>query len=332
MLIDPRRNLPPDVEALFTKTPPIKDVIEFALGDNGAYFISFRDDDGQTYCRHYNLPNPLTEYLYHSHPQVIRDLATLSICIGPYDSYYAHDKSSASWSNLPPALEKAVLSRLESQDPWKCVWKQGGQEAPSFVSLGSDGSFFMRTVSGGGSWDLKSKAEGMQGTNKFLEDSPNFQGIAVRITIFQWKAKKLNQLYQGLHLFPHHPNSYVMILTSGKAFSNLPEHTWADYNKMAPALPPTVQTSAPIPPVPQARPTSTPQQPQPQMQPQTQQQFAPQQQGVITNAGCCPPAPSHNCCPQGPQTPVYTTSYPPTYYQAQGRAQYRSPNGQFTYG
>jgi hypothetical protein len=185
MLIGARRNLPPDVEALFTKTPPIKDVIEFALGDNGAYFVSFRDHDGQTYCRHYNLPNPLTEYLYHSHPQVIRDLATLSISIGPYDSYYAHDKTSASWSNLPPALEKAVLNRLESQDPWKCVWREGGREAPSFVSLGSDGSFFMRTVSGGGSWDLKGKSEGMQGTNKFLEDSPNFQGVAVSTAFCQ---------------------------------------------------------------------------------------------------------------------------------------------------
>lgn len=128
---------------------------------------------------HYNLPNPLTTYLYASHPHVIRDLSTLSLSLGPYESYYAHDKTSASWSNLPPSLEKAVLHRLESQDVWKTVWKEGGREAPSFVSLGSDGSYFMRTVGGGGSWDLKSKEEGMQGTNKFLEDSPTFNGIAV---------------------------------------------------------------------------------------------------------------------------------------------------------
>jgi hypothetical protein len=130
---------------------------------------------------HYNLPNPLVEYLYHSHPQVIRDLSTLSISLGPFDSYYAHDKTSASWSNLPPVLEKAVLQRVVSQDAWKTVWKENGSEAPSFVSLGADGSFFMRTVCGGGSWDLKDKSEGMVGTNKFLDESPNFLGVAVSL-------------------------------------------------------------------------------------------------------------------------------------------------------
>jgi hypothetical protein len=223
MLTYARHNLPPDVEALFTKTPPIKDVLELALGTQGTYFISYRDHDGQVLCRkyliyfhnphiltstqrfvfetlrsiallcvfapstyhsrphtgHYNLPNPLVEYLYHSHPHVIRDLSTLSITIGPYESYYAHDKTSASWGNLPSSLEKAILGRLESQDAWKTVWKGNGSEAPSFVSLGDDGSYFMRTVAGGGSWDLKSKADGMVGTNKFLDESPNFQGIAV---------------------------------------------------------------------------------------------------------------------------------------------------------
>jgi hypothetical protein len=133
---------------------------------------------------HYNLPNPLTEYLYHSHPYVIRDLQTLSISLGPYDSYYANDKSSASWSNLPPSLEKAILSRLDTQDAWKTVWKESGREAPSFVSLGADGSYFMRTVCGGGSWDLKSKEEGMRGTNKFLEDSRDFTGVAVCVNLY----------------------------------------------------------------------------------------------------------------------------------------------------
>lgn len=40
----------------------------------------------------------------------------------------------------------------------------------------------MRTVRGGGSWDLKAKEqeEGMKGINKFLEDATDFNGIAVR--------------------------------------------------------------------------------------------------------------------------------------------------------
>lgn len=49
---------------------------------------------------------------------------------------------------------------------------------------------------------------------------------------------------------PSHPNAYVVILTSGKMFSNLPEHTWTDYSKMADKLPPFVQQRAPLPPLP----------------------------------------------------------------------------------
>jgi len=145
-------NLPPDITSLFTQTPLIS-VIEFALGTNGAYFLSYRDPTTNTLaCRHHNLPNPLVEFLYASHPTVIRDLATLSVALGPYESYYAWDREGASWSNVPAGLEKALLNRLESQDGvgGRTVWKKGGLEAPCFVSLGSDGSYFMRTVSGGG--------------------------------------------------------------------------------------------------------------------------------------------------------------------------------------
>lgn len=70
------------------------------------------------------------------------------------------------------------------------MWKAGGQEAPSFVSLGADEAYWMRTVSGGGCWDLKVNSApanpgavdgmaGLRGTNKFLEESSDFGGIAV---------------------------------------------------------------------------------------------------------------------------------------------------------
>ncbi|CAI6329063.1 unnamed protein product [Periconia digitata] len=257
-------NCPPDVEALFTRQPPIGDVLEYALGEGGAYFLSYRDTDGDIKCSHFNLPNPLTNYLYEGHPHVIRDLATLSITLGPWESYYAHDKNSASWANLPASLEKAILNRLVSQDAWKTTWEENGREAPSFVSLGADGSYFMRTVRGGGSWDLKNaaKEEGMGGTNKFLEEAPDFSGVA------------------ALYLFPSSPSSYVLLLTSGKAYSNLPEYTWADYNKMAPHLPVLVQTLSPIPCVPQA-------------------QLPPQIAQPPRSTGCCPNGNigvAHNCC------------------------------------
>ena len=112
--------------------------------------------------------------------------------------------------------------------------QEGGQEAPSFVSLGADGTYFMRTVCGGGSWDLKitpkSQSDGMKGTNSFLEEAANFKGVAVSFCCFvfhDWYIHRMLTLDKGLYLFPHHPQSYVLLLTSGKAFSNLPEHTWA---------------------------------------------------------------------------------------------------------
>ncbi|KAJ4985825.1 hypothetical protein SVAN01_08723 [Stagonosporopsis vannaccii] len=290
-------NLPSDITALFTHTPPI-DVIELALGTNGAYFLSYRDHANLLQCKHYNLPNPLVEYLYASHPSVIRDLSTLSIALGPYDSYYAWDRYSASWSNIPPGLEKALLHRLESQHVARTVWKADGYEAPCFVSLGSDGSYFMRTVSGGGMWDLKlPKAagrsglgtvggdgwEGMRGMNRFLEESRDFTGIA------------------AMHLMTTQANAYVLILTNGKTFSNLPEHTWADYAKMADKLPSFVQHMAPLPPMPQLQ-----LQPQPQLPPQPQQHPAlppDYKQSQRAQSGCCPPVNAnaqHACCPPAP--------------------------------
>ncbi|KAF3041521.1 hypothetical protein E8E12_004920 [Didymella heteroderae] len=299
-------SLPSDVETLFTKAPPIRDVIELALGANGTYFVSYRDHDGTVACKHYNLPNPLVEYLYASHPSVIRDLATLSIALGPYDSYYAWDRTTASWSNVPPGLEKSLLSRLESQDAWRTIWKADGYEAPCFVSLGNDGAYFMRTVSGGGCWDFKLPKvdarsglgmvggdgwEGIRGTNKFLEDSSNFAGIA------------------AVHLMPTQANAYVLVLTNGKTFSNLPEHTWADYTKMADKLPHFVQHMAPLPPMPAP---AQIQQPPPQMQqqphiPAQPQQFQPlppaYKQSQRGASGCCPSTTDgapHTCCPPAP--------------------------------
>ena len=62
---------------------------------------------------------------------------------------------------------------------------------------------------------------------------------------------------------PSHPNADVVILTTGKMFSNLPEHTWTDYSKMADKLPLFVQQRAPLPPMP----TPAAQVHPPQMQP-----------------------------------------------------------------
>ena len=89
MLMAFRHNLPPDVEALFTKTPPIKDVIEFALGSQGTYFISYRDHDGQIFCSKYAVSST---YLGDTKPYclVFRQLQC-SITINYPASYVAHN-------------------------------------------------------------------------------------------------------------------------------------------------------------------------------------------------------------------------------------------------
>lgn len=80
------------------------------------------------------------------------------------------------------------------------VWKGNGSDAPSFVSLGAEGAYFMRTVGGGGAWDLKvggkraagasedlatamlsgkDTKEGLRGINGFLEGAADFSSVAV---------------------------------------------------------------------------------------------------------------------------------------------------------
>jgi hypothetical protein len=337
-----RHNLPPDIESLFTSTPPIKDVLELALGPNSTYFISYRDASSTLLAKHYNLPNALTSWLYCSHPSIIRDLATLSITLGPYDSYYAWDKNSASWSNLPPKLEKSILNRLERQEEGRTVWKAGGAEAPSFVSLGADEAYWMRTVSGGGCWDLKVSGApanpgavdgmaGLRGTNRFLEESSDFGGIAVSSCF--GKGMDLigsADIDKGLHLFSSHPDAYILITTAGIAYSNLPEFTWVDYNKMAPALPTFIQGMLPIPPMPQPR-QPQPVLPSPPIAPQ-QVQYQPQvqQSQQQQHHNCCPPGRPGNCCtvtqqpvqprPFGVALPYYTQPVLGQFNQGSGAA------------
>lgn len=214
-----RHNLPPEIEMLFTKQPPIQDVFEMALGENWAYFVSYRDADGGVYCRLNNLPPLLTTFLsgptpssppQTALPTISRDLPSLRLTLGPSNSFFAADESACQWSSLPPALEKALQSRLTETGTWKLG------EQPAFVSLGAGGAYFMRTVGGGGAWELKGQAEGI---NTYLTNAPNFTDI------------------KGLYLFPSAPEAYVLLTLAGTAFSNLPPHTWTDYNKISSALP-----------------------------------------------------------------------------------------------
>ena len=109
--------------------------------------------------------------------------------------------------------------------------------------------------------------------------------------------------HQAVHLMPTQANAYVMVLTNGKTFSNLPEHTWSDYVKMADKLPNFVQYMAPLPPMPALPHMAAPPrqaQVQPQQIPMPQQHQGPPpdyKQSQNTQSGCCPAAvPEQTCC------------------------------------
>lgn len=118
---------------------------------------------------------------------------------------------------------------------------------------------------------------------------------------------------QAVHLMPTQANAYVLVLTTGKTFSNLPEHTWPDYAKMADKLPSFVQQMAPLPPMHASRVMHAPPQISTQVyQPQPQSQPPPQPPGYLQSqrqqpGNCCPSHASrmgapHTCCPPGPMT------------------------------
>lgn len=106
---------------------------------------------------------------------------------------------------------------------------------------------------------------------------------------------------------PTQANAYVLVLTNGKTFSNLPEHTWADYAKMADKLPSFVQHMAPLPPIPAPPQMAALPQVQVQQSPthSVQYQSLPpdykqSQRGV---SGCCPQVNAsapHTCCSPNP--------------------------------
>ena len=88
-----------------------------------------------------NLPSQLESWLIDPITQTCkRDIATLSVEFGPNNSFYARDKDSYRWHNLPDALEEAIQQRLSPS---------GWMARPDFVVLGADGAFIYSNDRGG---------------------------------------------------------------------------------------------------------------------------------------------------------------------------------------
>ena len=94
----------------------------------------------------HNLPPQLEAWLIDPITHTCkRDIATLAVELGPNGSFYARDKDSYRWHNLPDALEDAIQQRL-------CP--NGWLARPDFIVLGADGAFIYTNDRGGHSFAL----------------------------------------------------------------------------------------------------------------------------------------------------------------------------------
>lgn len=89
----------------------------------------------------HNIPPQLQSWLVDPNTHTCkRDVPTLAVELGPNGSFYARDKDSYRWHNLPDALEEAIQQRL-------CP--AGWTARPDLVVLGADGAFIYSNDGGG---------------------------------------------------------------------------------------------------------------------------------------------------------------------------------------
>lgn len=69
-----------------------------------------------------------------------RDIPSLSVELGPNNSFFARDRDSYRWHNLPDALEEAIQQRLSPM---------GWRATPEVILLGADGAFVYANHCGG---------------------------------------------------------------------------------------------------------------------------------------------------------------------------------------
>ncbi|MCJ1451934.1 hypothetical protein MMC28_002274 [Mycoblastus sanguinarius] len=143
-----RKNLPlglKDIEGGIGPGKSIHHIYGLSFGWNGAYFMSCRTANGPT-IRRYNLPPALEVWLIDSTTNTCRrDIPTLGVELGPNGSFYARDKNSYRWHNLPEGLEDAIQQRITPA---------GWSARPDFVVLGAEGAYIYSNDCGGHSYAL----------------------------------------------------------------------------------------------------------------------------------------------------------------------------------
>lgn len=138
----PRNALPIAVDNLFTRTPPVRDVLCLALGPAQSYYFGYIDVDGKAYQINQNLPLGLSQWLAtDSQGFVNHDIRSTTVTLGADGSYVVKDKSKMAWSGVPDA----AAQRLQTAG------------IPRLISLGMDRSFVIVNADGSGYRDLRGR-------------------------------------------------------------------------------------------------------------------------------------------------------------------------------
>ncbi|KIV81387.1 hypothetical protein PV11_03578 [Exophiala sideris] len=191
-------NFPSDICDIVRGPPASQEIYEIALAPNGAFCIVYTAMNGQMMLTRDRLPHDLEKWLvpgYGGAVSAARDLTTLSVCLGPNESFFAFDKNEAIWDGLPAAFETALLGL---RNVAAGGFKPG--KNPQCVALGADDTYIMITADGGGVWDLR-------GTNDFLHNY-----------LSQLKTRK----DLCFVLSPHHTGTSMVISPDGATSANVP--------------------------------------------------------------------------------------------------------------
>ncbi|KAH8698051.1 hypothetical protein GQ44DRAFT_718522 [Phaeosphaeriaceae sp. PMI808] len=187
-------NLPGDITFLYRESI-VASTYCLALGPNNGYVLSYKADNGKTRIASQNIPQPLKAWLYakDASDKHLRDFKKLSVTLGSDGkAYYATDRTSFVWNDLPPALGAGIETLKNSNGQF--------EDAPRVVSLGFGGDYFVLTQKNGCQWSLTNYPE-------FASIIPLFKDNSAFHTI------------KNIALSPHAKTACAGNLNSGASFA-----------------------------------------------------------------------------------------------------------------
>jgi hypothetical protein len=210
---DPRSNNLPEPVANLLKDEPVQNVYSATLGSGTSFVVAYSSKDGSEYIsksantshrgsvdsrqESSRIPEELRKFLYmkNSAGVAVRDFPTTKVSLGPYnESFFACDKASARWRNVPATLQEAIKERLNADGSWRV--------APRTVSLGVDNNFIMTTEGGG-----------------YASYLPQYPSLDVLMDyVVETKAQAGIEAIQTIWLSPYRRNCYIMHFGNGGLF------------------------------------------------------------------------------------------------------------------